>query len=48
MAVILKNKQLRITSFFNYTSKLDTSDEFDKSIELFAKRKPYQGLSGGK
>ena len=44
----LKNKQPGITNFFKYTSELDRSDEVDKPIELPAKRKPCQGLSGGK
>jgi len=47
----LKNKQPGITNFFKYTSDLDSSsrpDEFDKPIEMPVKRKPCQGLSGGK
>ncbi|CAI2193605.1 6532_t:CDS:1, partial [Funneliformis geosporum] len=44
----LKNKQPGITSFFNYTSKLDTFNEFDEPIELPVIRKPCQDLSGRK
>lgn len=47
----LKNKQPGITNFFKYTSELDSfsrPDEFDEPIEVPVKRKPCQGLSGGK